>query len=404
MTAKPDQLSRSDRESIRLVSIQDIEAAAGRIASKVIRTPLLTNAKIDSIVSDIVGVPVQLAFKAEHLQVVGAFKSRGAANAIALKLSSLQSSNPSFDSSKLCVLTHSSGNHGAALACQASKAGVRCAVVMPENAPEFKKQNVASYDAKIWYCTPTQEARESTAQEARKELESQGLTVEFIHPYDDEAIIAGQGTMGREIMQQVKQLQSRGGCSYAEGAGSDSEVNLPWGQRSGQDLPDVDFVVAPVGGGGMLSGVSSAVKGIDDRVTVIGAEPQDADDAQRSYQTGTLQPSISPPRTICDGLLTSLSERTLAHVERQVDHIALASDLTVIRSLQHIIKEMKQLIEPSAAIGLAVLLEDEKSKEMVRGYYHDQLGANGKVRIACVWSGGNATVHTLSEYLARLDT
>ncbi|PWN27325.1 tryptophan synthase beta subunit-like PLP-dependent enzyme [Jaminaea rosea] len=392
-----------------LVSIADIQAAAQRIGPHVVRTPLLTNGAIDDIVSQALSPPdaprlkIRMAFKAEHLQVVGAFKSRGAANAIQLKLKESKESNSRFEPKRLCVLTHSSGNHGAALACQAKNAGVQALVVMPEDAPKVKKQNVASYGARIMYCKPTQDAREAMAAEARAQLEKEGLVVEFIPPYDDPAIIAGQGTMGKEMMEQAAGLETRAGCSHAAQAGqSSSGVNTAWPPRPPHDAPPFDIIIAPVGGGGMLSGVATAVKSMDPRVLVVGAEPAGADDAQRSFTTGILQPSVTPTRTICDGLLTSLSQRTLAHIEEHVDLIATAPDSAVVWALNVITDKTKQLVEPNAAIGLATLLDNEELQALVRRVAVLRANEDDRsVRIGVVWSGGNTTIQTLARYLSQ---
>lgn len=155
----------------------------------------------------------------------------------------------------------------------------------------------------------------------------------------------------------------------------------------------------------MLSGVSSAVKGMDDRVLVIGAEPSKADDARKSYLSGTLHPAIAPPQTICDGLLTSLSEQTLAHIERRVDLIALAEESAIVGALKMVAGNMKQIIEPSAAVGLATLLEAEEVKEMVRKVAQRRKNTDDpSVRVGVVWSGGNVTVETLAEYLTGQKT
>ena len=155
----------------------------------------------------------------------------------------------------------------------------------------------------------------------------------------------------------------------------------------------------------MLSGGSSAVKGIDERVLVIGAEPSKADDARKSYLTGTLHPAVAPPQTICDGLLTSLSEQTLAHIERRVDLIALAEEQDIVSALKMVAANMKQIIEPSAAVGLATLLGAEEVKEMVsRVAQRRKDTADPAVRVGVVWSGGNVTVETLAEYLSGQKT
>lgn len=235
------------------------------------------------------------------------------------------------------------------------------------------------------------------AAEVRAKLEKdEGLVVEFIHPYDDDAIIAGQGTMGREMM-----LQAGGLADDPMASGSDGHTR--WTRRSPTDDVPFDIVIAPVGGGGMLSGVSSAVKLINGGVVVIGAEPAAADDAHHSLKTGSLHPAIAPPRTICDGLLTSLSERTLAHIEERVDDIALASDAAVVQALALVLQHMKQLIEPSSAVGLAALLENEEVKKNVRKVAEKRAAASQEgdrsVRIGLVWSGGNVTVETLAELI-----
>lgn len=241
------------------------------------------------------------------------------------------------------------------------------------------------------------------AAEARAQLEKEGLVVEFIPPYDDPAIIAGQGTMGKEMMEQAAGLETRAGCSHAAQAGqSASGVNTAWPPRPPHDAPPFDIIIAPVGGGGMLSGVATAVKLIDPRVLVVGAEPAGADDAQRSFTTGILQPSVTPTRTICDGLLTSLSQRTLAHIEEHVDLIATAPDSAVVWALNVITDKTKQLVEPNAAIGLATLLDNEELQALVRRVAVLRANEDDRsVRIGVVWSGGNTTIQTLAKYLSQ---
>lgn len=283
-------MSTGDMEApAELVRLEAIKEAHTRILSHIHRTPLLTSSTLDRIATERIGkigsrIQIRIAFKSEHLQVVGAFKARGATNAVSTHLKLLQESHgDSFDPSKLCVVTHSSGNHAAAVACAARNIGARAAVVMPRTAPSIKKSAVANYGARIVESEPTQAARESTAQALKDEIESNGsgTIVRFIHPYDDEYVIAGQGTMGLEIVQQAEELQQgRRSCSAARenvrgGSNTvdDGDVKM-WSKRQGDQEPPIDFVVAPVGGGGMLSGVSTAVKGLDDRIIVIGAEPK----------------------------------------------------------------------------------------------------------------------------------
>ena len=259
---------------LQLVSLEAVRAAHERIAAHVHCTPLLTSSTLDDIASERLHdkqqhqhaergegdskgpIRLALAFKSEHLQVVGAFKIRGATNAVLTHLDRLKAERGNdFDPSKLCVVTHSSGNHAAAVACAARKVGARAAVVMPRTAPAIKKAAVAGYGARIVESEPTQAARESTAQALSDEIEADGsgTVVRFIHPYDEELVIAGQGTLGLEMVEQAAKMRL--------GGAEDSQE------------PAVDIVVGPVGGGGMLSGLSTAVKGLDARITVVGAEP-----------------------------------------------------------------------------------------------------------------------------------
>jgi threonine dehydratase len=370
-------MSTGDSEfSSKLVSLDDIKEAHQRVIPHIHRTPLLTNTTLDGYATeriqrkaskDIGPIKIRLAFKSEHLQVVGAFKIRGATNAVATHLKRLQQEHAgkgSFDVSKLCVITHSSGNHAAAVACAAEVVGARAAVVMPRTAPQIKKSAVAGYGARIVESEPTQAARESTCQALKEELENDGsgTVVRFIHPYDEELVIAGQGTMGLEIVEQASLMQEgRRSCSAASASVRMDDAKA-WSSRSSQEEPPLDFVVAPVGGGGMLSGVSTAIKGLDGRITVFGAEPVEAGDAARSIESGKLQPAITPPRTICDGLLTALSPRTMKHIQENVESIMTVSEQSILSSLRLVWERMKQIIEPSAAVGLAVVLDKAKTK------------------------------------------
>lgn len=281
--------------SSRLVTLQEIQEAHARILPHIHRTPLLTSTTLDAIatkrISNKLGndnkIRIRLAFKSEHLQVIGAFKIRGATNAVKTYLARLQEEASEqqqgaskgkgikFNPCKLCIVTHSSGNHAAAVACAAKNVGAKAAVVMPRTAPRTKKEAVAGYGARIVECEPTLEARESAAQALKDEIENDGsgMVVRFIHPYDEELVIAGQGTMGLEIIEQAHELQQgRRGCSAASNGIRDSDPKA-WSKRSSEE-PPLDFVVAPVGGGGMLSGVSTATRSLDDRIAIIGAEPK----------------------------------------------------------------------------------------------------------------------------------
>ncbi|UZJ51448.1 hypothetical protein CBS101457_000768 [Exobasidium rhododendri] len=406
----------------KLVSLREIQDAHERITPHIHRTPLLTNSTLDRLATDRVRskgregagpIRVRLAFKSEHLQVVGAFKIRGATNAVASHLKLLREIyGDDFNASKLCVLTHSSGNHAAALAFAARIVGARAAIVMPKNAPQIKKTAVAGYGARIVESEPTQAARESTCQALKEELESDGsgTIVRFIHPYDDDLVIAGQGTMGLEIVEQAQMMQEgRRGCSMASLNVRKDDAKV-WSNRQDEGEPPLDFVVAPVGGGGMLSGVSSAVKGLEKRITIFGAEPIEADDAARSIQSGVLQSAITPPRTVCDGLLTALSPRTMLHIQEHVEGVLTVSEKSILSALRLVWERMKQIIEPSAAVGLAVVLDNDdfaqaihllgEAKRKQRGFTEDQ---EVEVRVCVVFTGGNVELGAICAALEKVD-
>jgi threonine dehydratase len=275
----------------------------------------------------------ELYFKCENFQKVGAFKFRGATNAV-LSLPDNKKKNG--------VVTHSSGNHAAALALAAGMNGVRAFIVMPENAPSVKKDAVAGYGAIITFCRPTLQSREETC---RAIMEREGATL--IHPYDNFNVICGQGTASLELL---------------------------------EEKPDLDIIVAPVGGGGLMSGTSTCAKGINGNITVIGAEPLNANDAWKSFKTGILTPSVNP-LTIADGLLTSLSELTFSIIKNNVDDILTASEESIISSMKLIWERMKIIIEPSSATVLAVIKENP-------GYF------KGK-KVGLIISGGNVDLTRL---------
>jgi threonine dehydratase len=252
----------------------------------------------------------ELFFKCENFQKVGAFKFRGATNAV-LSLSSVERSKG--------VVTHSSGNHAAALSLAARMSGITAKIVMPENAPVVKKNAVAGYGADITYCKPTLQAREEAT---RQIIEKTGATL--IHPYDNFNVICGQGTAALELL---------------------------------QEIGDLEIVVAPVGGGGLLSGTSACVKGITKNIQVIGAEPLNANDAFISFTTGVLTPSVNPV-TCADGLLTSLSELTFSVIKKNTDNILTAKEDSIIECMLLVWERMKIIIEPSSATVLAVVKEN----------------------------------------------
>lgn len=288
---------------MKIPSFADIEKAAARIQPWIHRTPVLTSESLDQIAG------CRLFFKCENFQKVGAFKFRGASNAV-LALSD--------EEAQRGVATHSSGNHAAALALAAHKRGIPAWIVMPENSPSIKKKAVAGYGGQITFCPPTQQDRERTLAQIVDQHQAT-----FIHPYDHPDVIAGQGTAAMELLAQV---------------------------------PDLDLLITPVGGGGLLSGSAIAAKAIRPNIRIWGAEPALADDAARSFHSGQRQPAL-PPRSICDGLLTSLSERTFSILRTQVDDIRTASEKTIITAMRHIWERMKIIVESSCAVPLATLLE-----------------------------------------------
>jgi len=286
-----------------LPTFTDIEKAHQLIKKYAHRTPVLSSSGINAIVDS------DLYFKCENFQKVGAFKFRGACNAVF---------SLSEEDAQKGVATHSSGNHAAALALAAKMRGVAAHIVMPSNSPEIKKKAVAGYGAKITFCEPTLQARETALAGLVKET---GATE--IHPYNNFQVIAGQGTAAKELI---------------------------------EDAGQFDIIMAPVGGGGLLGGTAISTKQLLSNCQVIAAEPAGADDAFRSFHSKTLVPSVNP-RTIADGLLTSLGERNFAIILNKVNDIVTVSEGAIIKAMRMIWERMKIIIEPSSAVPLAAILE-----------------------------------------------
>jgi threonine dehydratase len=287
-----------------LPTLSDIRSAHSRIRPFIHLTPVLSSHQLNKIFD------CELFFKCENFQKVGAFKFRGATNAV-LSLTD--------NDKKRGVATHSSGNHAAALSLAAGMNGIKAYIVMPENAPAVKKNAVAGYGAEITFCKPTLQSREETT------MAIIGKTgAALIHPYDNFNVICGQGTAALELL---------------------DEIN------------DLEIVVAPIGGGGLMSGTSITVKGIDDRIKVVGAEPLNANDAWISFTTGKLTPSVNP-LTVADGLLTSLSELTFSIISKNADLIFTAKEESIIECMLLVWERMKIVIEPSSATVLAVIKEN----------------------------------------------
>jgi threonine dehydratase len=317
----------AEGDRLALPDLAAIREAHARIAPHVHRTPVLSCHAID------VEVGARLHFKCENFQKVGAFKARGATNAV-FSLSDHEA--------RRGVLTHSSGNHGAALAYAAQQRGIVSWVVMPENSAKVKQENVRRFGATIRFCAPNVPARETLLAEVLAET---GATV--IHPFDNERVIAGQGTAALELL---------------------------------EAHPDLDIIIAPVGGGGLLSGTAIAARSLKPAIRVYGAEPRNADDAARSLRTGSVEP-VAPTTTIADGLRTTLSPRTLAALRQGVGAIGTASEDAIVRAMRMTWERMKILIEPSSAVPLACLLERTL----------DVAGAN----VGVIVSGGNVDLDRL---------
>jgi threonine dehydratase len=308
-------------------TLNDIHQAAERIRPYAHRTPVLTNESLNQ------KVGAQVFLKCENLQKVGAFKFRGACNAV-YSLTDEEAARG--------VCTHSSGNHAQALALAARIRGIPAYIVMPKNAPSVKKNAVAGYGGLITFCEPTLEARESTMDGIRLET---GATV--VHPYNDERVIAGQGTAALELL---------------------------------EDVPDLDVIITPVGGGGLLSGTSIAATEVKKGIRVIAGEPEMADDAFRSMQEGIIIPSVNP-KTIADGLLTSLGTLTFPIIQQRVEQIVTVSEAGIIEAMKYVWERAKIVIEPSSAVAVGVLWE---RKIDLRG-----------LKVGVILSGGNVDLEKL---------
>lgn len=311
----------------KIPTYQEITEAASRIEGHAHKTPVLTSTYFNQLTE------ADLYFKCENFQKVGAFKFRGAFNAIS-KLSS--------SDGKKGIITHSSGNHAQAVALAAGLNGYSATIVMPENAPKVKVNAVREYGAAIQFCEPTIESRQETAEQI---ISKTGAT--FIHPYNHKDVIAGQGTCALEFL---------------------------------EEIPDLDIIITPVGGGGLISGTAIAAKTINPKIKVLGAEPKLADDAYRSLRSGSIQPVLRTD-TIADGLRTSLGSLTFQIIKEKLDDILLVSEASIIRDMQKVWERMKIIIEPSSAVPLSALLESNP-------------GIVGK-KVGIIFTGGNVDVENL---------
>ena len=292
--------------SLADVSFASVRRAAARLSDRVHRTPLLTCRSLEADLNVRGAEGVRVVLKAEHLQKVGAFKARGASNAVVAALEA--GSPPGF-------LTHSSGNHGAALAWAARDVGVPCTVVVPEDAPAIKKDAMRGYGAELVECPRPERSAVCDRLAAER-----GLRV--VPPFDDPDVIAGQATVALEIL---------------------------------EDRSEIDVIIAPVGGGGLLSGTTVTVRALcGDAVSVVGAEPAAVDDAARSLASGRLERPEPGARTLCDGLMTALSERTFTILRDGRATIDTVADEEVLSAGRFLVTRTKQWVEPSAAVAWAV--------------------------------------------------
>ncbi|HTV59129.1 MAG TPA: pyridoxal-phosphate dependent enzyme [Verrucomicrobiae bacterium] len=308
-------------------TLRTIQEARSRIASRIHRTPVLTSESLNEIAD------AKLFFKCENLQKTGSFKIRGATNAVE-SLTKEQARNG--------VVAHSSGNHAAALSMAARARGIRAYIVMPSNSSQAKKDAVRAYGGEITECEPNVGAREAMAAEIT------GKTgAHLVHPYNDPRVISGQGTAALELL---------------------------------EDVPDLDVILAPVSGGGLLSGTALAAKGLRQVIRVVGAEPYNADDAHRSLASGKIEPA-SPRQTMADGLRATLCPLTFSILRAHVDEIALAAEEDIAGTMRLIWERMKLIVEPSGAVAAAPALLRK-------------IHVQGK-RVGIILSGGNLDLNQI---------
>ena len=309
-----------------MVDLSDIETAYTRIKGIANKTPVMTSRTIDEMLN------ISIHFKCENFQRAGAFKFRGAYNTVA---------QLGPEEQERGVIAHSSGNHAQALALAAKLLKIHCVIVMPENSAKVKIDATRGYGAEVVMCGPKLEDREGTT---IKLIAEHGYTL--IHPYDNENIIAGAGTAAYELIKEAGEL---------------------------------DIIFCPIGGGGLISGTSIAAKSLQPEIKIIGVEPENVDDAYRSFTAGKLIPNTSI-NTIADGLRTSLSDRTFNYIQAHVDRIITVSEQEIIDAMQLLWERMKLIVEPSGAVSLAGLLSTQIEVE--------------RKKIGVILSGGNIDLST----------
>ncbi len=316
-----------DQTEMYIPTLADMLIAHERIRPYIHRTPVLTSQFLNALTG------AELFFKCENLQKAGAFKARGASNAVF---------GLTDEQAKRGVATHSSGNHGTCLSYAAGRRGIPCTVVMPHTAPQAKKDAVRGYGGVVVECEPSTSSREAVFAEVVAKTGA-----EFVHPYNDPRVIAGQGTCSKELLEQVEGL---------------------------------DAVIAPIGGGGMISGTCLTLSNLAPSVKIYAAEPEQADDAYRSFKAGHII-ADDAPETIADGLKVPLKDLTWHFVSNHVTDILTASEEEIVDAMKLIWKRMKIVMEPSSAVPLATIV---KNKEIFAGQ-----------RIGVVITGGNVDLDLL---------
>src|ERR1700733_13794595 len=319
------------------VTWEAIQAAHARIAPRIHRAPILTSSSLDKLVG------ARVFFKCENLQKTGSFKIRGASNAIF---------SLSDDEVRHGIVTQSSGNHGAAVACAAAWRGVPAWIVMPKNSSAVKRQAIEGYATRVELCEPTMPSRNETCNRILKETQAH-----LVHPYDDDRVIAGQATSAKELL---------------------------------EDMQDLDALFAPVSGGGLLSGTCLSARAIRPATRVFGCEPANADDAYRSITSGALQ-SIDSADTIADGLRASLSPRTFAILRENLAGVFRVTEAEIISAMRFIWERLKIVIEPSSAVAIAPLL----NPGAVAALNLPPRADGGKPKLGVIFSGGNVDLSHL---------
>jgi threonine dehydratase len=312
------------------ITKQDIIDAHERIKPFIHKTPVLTSQTINKLTG------AGLFFKCENLQKIGAFKIRGGLNAVLSLLN---------EKLRKGIATHSSGNHAQAIAFAAREMGAKAYIVMPENSPQVKVDAVRGYGAEIFFCEPNQQARENLLNEV---VEKTGA--EFIHPYNDYRVITGQATCAKELI---------------------------------EEIPSLDMIIAPVGGGGLLSGTLLSAHHFSPATVVYAGEPEGAADAVLSIKNGRIE-KAPYVKTIADGLLTTLGDKTFPIIQQYIKDILTVSDEEIIAAMKLVYERMKLFVEPSAVVPLAAVL---KNKELFTGK-----------KVGVIFSGGNVELKKLGEW------